>query len=189
MPVRRVTASSSPPSWSWAALDGPVNMIFSRESRTVDTQLAATLLETQPKHERAVTSFAHPRDGVLMLEAYCLNVVCRSCSDGSAPYSDPYLRMVVDIFDDRGVCIGTGYHDRIPESCITQCMALIVSQRVDTTFSSTPITYFLLVVESHGFAETCCERIGIGQTAHKTYGHVLDTLNIKREQRRKVILV
>ncbi|KAI4650311.1 uncharacterized protein J4E79_009580 [Alternaria viburni] len=189
MPVRRVTASSSPPSWSWASLDGPVNMIFSRESRTIDTQLAATVLEHQPKLERAVTSFAHIGDGVLMLEAYSLDVVCRSCSDGSAPYSDPYLRMVVEIFDERGVCIGTGYHDRIPENCNTQCMALIVSQRVNTNFSSTPITYFLLVVESHRFAETCYERIGIAQTADKTYGHVLDTLNIKPEQKRKVILV
>jgi len=189
MPVRRVTASFSAPSWSWASLDGPVNMIFSRESRMINTQLAATVLEHEPKLERAVTSFAHTGDGVLMLEAYCLDVVCRSCSDGSAPYSDPYLRMVVDIFDERGVCIGTGYHDRIPESCITQCTALIVSQRVDTTFSSTPITYFLLVVESHRFAETCYERIGIGHTADKTYGHVLDTLDIKFEQKRKVILV
>ncbi|KAI4960897.1 hypothetical protein J4E86_002523 [Alternaria arbusti] len=189
MPLRRATAVSSPPSWSWASLDGPVNMMFSRESRAMTTQLAATVLEHQPKLERAVTSFAHTGDSFLMLEAYCLNVVCRSCSDGSAPYSDPYLRMVVDIFDERGVCIGTGYHDRIPESCIAQCTALIVSQRVDTTFNNTPITYFLLVVESRRFAETCYERIGIGQTADKTYGHVLDTLDIKPEQKRKVILV
>lgn len=164
-------------------------MIFSRESRTVATQLAATVLQHRPKLQRAVVPVAHTEDGVLVLEAYCLNVVCRSSSDGSAPYSDPYLRMVIDIFDERGICVGTGYHDRIPESCITQCMALIVSQRVHATFSSTPITYFLLVVESQRFAEICYERIGIGQTADKTYGHVLDTLVIEPEQKRKVMLV
>jgi elongation factor P--beta-lysine ligase len=121
MPVRLTNAACKPPSWSWASLDGPVNMIFDRGSTNITTDLTAKVLRYQPHPKRASSAFAHAEDDVLMLEASCFNVFCRSSSNGGAPYSGPYLRMVIDIFDDRGICIGTGYLDRIPESTNARC--------------------------------------------------------------------
>ncbi|KAG9191334.1 hypothetical protein G6011_09422 [Alternaria panax] len=189
MPVRPTTAASSVPSWSWASLDGPVSMIFSRESRTITTELTATTLESQLHFQRKIPDFVHTNHNVIALKAYCFNVICRSSSSGDAPYSDPYLRMVIDTFDERGVFIGTGYLDRIPESRTIRCRAVVVSQRVEAKFSSTPISYFLLVKESRRFPDTCYERIGVGQTADRIYGHVLDTLNITSGNKRNIFIV
>jgi hypothetical protein len=50
------------------------------------------------------------------------------------------------------------------------------------------ITYFLLVKESSRFVNTRYEQLGIGQTADKIYGHVLDTLNIQLSHKQKVLL-
>jgi hypothetical protein len=108
-----------------------------------------------------------------MLDAFCFNSVTRSSSTGTAPYSDLYLRMVIDIWDERGICVGTGYLDRIPGHTSTRCMAVVVAHRVELSLGHTPITYFLLVKE----------------TADKVYGHVLNTLDLKPAYKRKVILV
>jgi hypothetical protein len=189
MPVRSTTTASNAPSWSWASLDGPVNMIFSRASRNLTTELTATVLENRSELQRAFPAFVHAENDVMMLDALCFSAVCQSSSSGDAPYSDPYLRIVVGIFDERGICIGTGYLDRIPESTTSTCHAVVVSQRLDPDLGHTPITYFLLVKESNRFAETCYERIGIGQTADKIYGHILDTLNIEQGHKRRLLLV
>jgi hypothetical protein len=102
-------------------------MIFDRGSTNITTDLTAKVLRYQPHPERASSTFTHAEDDVLMLEASCFNVLCRSSSYGDAPYSDPYLRMVIDIFDNRGICIGTGYLNQIPESTNARCQAVVVS--------------------------------------------------------------
>lgn len=188
MPARKPSATSNAPSWSWASLDGPVSMLFSLGSSNMPSDLAAQILDCQPDPLRASLCSAHNYDDILMMNALCINVTCRSSSNGDAPYSDPYLRMVIDIFDERGICIGTGYLDRISESNIIQCKAIVVSQRLELSLSHVPITYFLLVMES-SCADACHQRVGIGQTADRIYGHVLNTLNLKPEGKQRIIIV
>jgi hypothetical protein len=69
-------------SWSWASLGGPVSMPFSRESRNMPTDLTAQILECQPDPRRASFHRAHVHDDFLVLDAFCINVTCRSSSNG-----------------------------------------------------------------------------------------------------------
>ena len=190
------------PSWSWASLGGPVRMLFPAVSEPKKTDFDAKVVGTELEYRRDDRSiFLGPEKGKMNIEAHYVDVWCRSSSKGHAPYSDPYLRMTLDVFDTEGVFCGTGYYDRIPPDHTFKSTALVISSRVTllgterTHFDrgdrvSAPLrrvsTYFLLVREVE---EGIYQRTGVGQTIDDTHGFPGRLLNFKNTARKCFNLV
>lgn len=84
-------------------------MMYNRDSRTVPSDLDAEVLEASvyPSEESEV--FTHGKGAEMTLNAYIFPIWFRCSSKGVAPYSDLYLHMVLDIFDEQGIFVGTRY--------------------------------------------------------------------------------
>jgi hypothetical protein len=172
------------PSWSWASLGGPVKMIYGHNSCAMTTQFDAEIQHGLNEIDSKNQDFTTPSSLEITLNAYSFIAWCRSSSNGNAPYSDPYLRMVVDIFNEQGVFVGTGYLDKTPQDNVIQCTAIVVSCRRDHDFGSQPVTYFLLVERFDGDDKaTIWTRLGIGQTTDTTHGHNSETLYLENSQK------
>jgi hypothetical protein len=177
-------AMTQAPSWSWASLDCPVKAIYPGESHIHSFKYKAELIDTSVYLSDEYGTFAHGESAEISFNAHCFNVWCRSCSPGHAPYSDPYLRMVLDIFDDNGVFVGTGYSDRLPEKNTFQCTAMVVSQMVIDTVDKKLVTYFLLVKDMGDYTA----RIGIGHNVDAIHGRVSTTLQLETCDKKQFLL-
>lgn len=207
------------PTWSWAAHCGPVKMVFPMVSEPRPSSFDAEVLQTILEPVMPGSSFLHVMRAEIVLEAHCLDVWCRSSSNGHAPYSDPYLKMTLDVFNDEGAFIGTGHYDKLPLQTIFQSVALIVSSRetspnmemvhVDHTrhgrgTSSNSLhgervtkisrtkrltTYFLLIHGTSSNAKGSYERVGIGQTTDDTHGYPGQCIESQGLSKRRITLV
>jgi hypothetical protein len=168
------------PSWSWMSLGRPVNMIYGMDFDMSHSSYEAVFVA-------AISSLRWDTEvlGRLELKAYHFDVWCRSSSDGCAPYSDPYLRMVVDIFDTGGMFIGTGYWDRLPGTPSAQATAIVVCQRHDASLGTSPITNFLLVEDKGDHFV----RIGIGHTVDALHGRGTTCLDLEKCEPKDFLLL
>jgi hypothetical protein len=121
---------------------------------------------------------------LLRLDAFHFEVGCQSSSDGRAPYSDLYLRMVIDVFDKEGFFIGTGYWDRLSKTLRAQATAIVVCRRDDLSLGDDPITNFLLVEEKGDHFV----RVGIGHTVNALRERVSTLLELKKCERKVFLL-
>jgi hypothetical protein len=161
-------------------------MIYDRDSETMTTQFDAEIQHGIDEINTESQDFTTHNSLSITMNAYSFVAWCRSSSNGNAPYSDPYLRMVVDIFNEKGVFIGTGYLDKTPQDNVIQCTAIVVSCRRDKNKNpgSQPVTYFLLVERLDGDDKaTTWTRLGIGQTTDTTHGHNSETLCLENSQK------
>lgn len=99
--LSKTTYKDKAPSWSWASHGGPVAMMFPPNARIRVTKFSAEIIRLN--HVSDKSPFFGDRKATVQLRAYGIRVWCRSSADGHAPYSDPYLRMAVDIFDEDGI--------------------------------------------------------------------------------------
>ena len=186
--VARQTSTPQAPSWSWASLGGPIGVIYCRASYTQSSDFDAEVVDASVYlTEEDDDVFAHGESAEITLNASYFNVWCRSSSKGHAPYSDPYLRKFIDIFDGRGIFIGTGYWDRLPDEQVIQSTAVVVSQRVDEALNATPtapITTFLLVKDKGDYTA----RTGVGHTGDEMHGRVSTALDLAKCDRKQFLL-
>jgi hypothetical protein len=161
--------STVAPSWSWGSRRGPVRMLFDPLDYYTTSHMNKRGRDYMAKfHKKGDTE-------AFTIEAYHTQLRCVSSCASQAPYDDPDLRRIINIFDKTGDLVGTGYWDRPPEAVSMDCTILIMMQRVDSsrdgilywTRDEFPvdlrITYFLLVVQvgdEHGCKRW--ERVGIG---------------------------
>lgn len=178
------------PSWSWASIDGPVKMLFSKSSKQMKLQNEAQLLDARislPKND----PYSRVLAASLLLDACCIEVWQKG-SHSLPPFNDSFLARVLEIYDSNGIMIGTGYLDCLEDSSkesLNHALAVVISQRLDPTLSSDPITYFLLVVHSMNEGEPAYRRIGIGQTADPYRGTVIKKDIIMGAPRREVLII
>jgi hypothetical protein len=180
----RQESATQAPSWSWASLGGPVGWKYGSKTYVRSLPLEMKISEATVFHSEETDIFTHGEGAELTIDAYCFTVWCRSSSTGHAPYSDPYLTMIIDIFDERGIFVGTGHWDRSPDNPIIQCTAIVVCQQVDEVFGETPIISFLLAKDMGGHII----RTGIGHTADEMYGRVSDVLDLEKLDRKQFLL-
>jgi hypothetical protein len=54
-------------------------------------------------------------------------------SHGNPPYNNSSLKLIIDIYDQQGMSIGTGHLDTfIDGNPVRQCEALAISERIDS---------------------------------------------------------
>jgi hypothetical protein len=173
------------PSWSWACLDGPVDLIFSSTTERTGSIFDAEIVDTRiacAKQDR----FGIVQEAAITISALTKNVFYRG-SRGVAPYDDDELDLIIDILDETGLRIGTGYLDHLDEIAKAQPIsqdlptapsllaegyregkAIWISERKEKTDANTHIViYFLLVVPTSPnkwLQRDCFKRIGIGHT-------------------------
>lgn len=180
----RQTDSWLAPTWSWASLGAAIKMMYGRHSRPIHSEYEAQLVDIRASPS-GDNPFGEISSASMTLDAVHFEVRCISSSAGEVEYGSAYLHMVLDVFNESGAFIGTGYWDRIPEQTEKSCTAIIVGQRQDRHFSETAVTYFLLA-ERH---ETFFRRIGIGQTADIVYGYVTSTLDLASCDRSQFVMI
>jgi hypothetical protein len=165
------------PSWSWASLEGPVqNLYESTSTHMSDSPLPpAEIVRAEATLMEPSNPFAAIKSGCLKLYAFCSKVWCKT-AHGSQPFNDPYLALILDIYDSDGVMFAMGYRDFLRPSLgevIEECLAVVISQRSDQNFGPNPVTYFLLVVPvsaSDNEVIQSYERVGVGHTADSHTG-------------------
>jgi hypothetical protein len=163
------------PTWSWAYRMAPSQMLFSVESRPTETPLQANVLSAP--HSMSKNMNPAGPEVEMTLSALCGHVWLKR-SHGLPPYNDPYLALVVDVYDSNGLMLGTGYLDSLGISMpndLEPSLAVVISQRVGPPYGSSPVTYFLLVKRAaHPTRDLeCFERIGIAQTADPFHGSLV----------------
>lgn len=183
------------PTWSWAARHGPIQWLYWQSlSSTQDPYMA----EVQDTHVvvNAGDEFGRVNAGHLILDAYTKPVWYKA-TQGDPPFNDPYLSLVLDIFDTDGLPLGTGYLDDPAERFTpAKLTAMIVMQRwIDVDDNSNnlernaeAVTYFLLI-ELTGERENEYRRVGIGYTFDKLIGKSVSNNVFKDCERQKVKLV
>jgi hypothetical protein len=154
------------PLWSWASHGGPVAMLFPANAEMRLAEANAEIISLDATFGE--NEFMGTHEATLQLRAHGMKVWCRSSADGHAPYSDPYLRMAVDIFDEDGIFTGTGRLDAVPHQSPFSCIALVIccDNHGDSGEGQSDTAYLLLVQVSKG----CAERIGAGRTIDDTHG-------------------
>jgi hypothetical protein len=171
------------PSWSWASLGGPLEMVYDPWLDIQPSAFDAQLIDCSSIPSLGSDVFGPIQSAHLVLDAYYFTVWCRSSSNGSAPYSDPYLCMVIDIFDEKGIFIGTGYWDRMPDEPSIQVTAIVVCKRLDVTVGD-PVTNFLLTKDMGDYTA----RIGIGRTVDPLRMEGTTALELERCGRKRFLL-
>ncbi|KAE9365807.1 HET-domain-containing protein, partial [Stipitochalara longipes BDJ] len=151
------------PSWSWAQLTGPIEHLFSPKCERIESRFDLKILEycNDIKTRNEGRETIH-RDA-LSVVGYKINVWSKS-SHGDPPYNNPGLKLIVDIYDEKGMPLGTGYLDAfIGEEPIRYCTALAVSARQNLAPKNGPKLVFLLVEPVDENAQVY-RRIGLGQS-------------------------
>jgi Heterokaryon incompatibility protein (HET) len=146
------------PSWSWAQLTGPVHHLLGLRSARIpgkyDVKVHGVSLSGQDDNTLG--------DARLSVIGYT-SLVWTKSSHGNPPYNNPSLKLIVDIYDQQGMPIGTGHLDTfMGGDTIRQCVALAISERLDPDISERPWLLFLLIEPVDGQINVY-RRIGIGQ--------------------------
>lgn len=151
------------PSWSWAQLTGPILHLFSPTSSRVPSKYDLKISNTVRDNFANSEDTKAVKDTALPIVGFTAPVWMKS-SHGNPPYNNPSLKLIVDIYDQRGMPIGTGYLDTfIDENPVRPCEALAISERLDIEVSDKPWIFFLLIERVDEQAKVY-RRIGIGQT-------------------------
>ncbi|KAL3418456.1 HET domain-containing protein [Phlyctema vagabunda] len=170
------------PSWSWASLEGPVqNLYESTSTHMSDSPIppARIVRAEATLTEPSGNPFAAIKSSRLQIYALCTKVWCKT-AQGSRPFNDPYLALILDIYGSDGIMFAMGYRDSLKPilgDTIEKSLAVVISQRSDQHLGPTPITYFLLVVPVGGSGDEVnpsYERIGIGHTADSHTGTLFE---------------
>ncbi len=167
------------PSWSWAQLNGPILHLFSPTSSRVPSKYDLKISNSARNNFAESENTKLVRDTELAVEGFTGAVWIKG-SHGNPPYNNPSLKLIVDIYDQHGMPIGTGFLDMlIDENPIRPCEALAISQRSDKEVVSDPWLSFLMI-EPVDEQPKVYRRIGVGQTLepfHRTLfdgSHVFD---------------
>ncbi len=173
------------PSWSWACLDGSVDLMFDHTTERTLSSYDAEILDCHTSHagnnEFGIVKEARITMRVLMKDVRC------SGSRGDGPFNDRDLDLIVDILDEYGELVGTGYLDRLDEKSVLgdddlleteseledeqMVKAIWISERkLKVDLGELDVVYFLLVVpvvDLTGGLDPLpkrFERIGVGHT-------------------------
>jgi len=219
------------PSWSWAQLTGPVRQMYSSTSirQTHPNDVEVIDVDVTPATSTDFTKTVVLSSGSdtlfkivdstsgdalgtvvsaqLVVQGLMTSVWIKG-SHGNPPYNNPSLKLILDIFNNQGLPVGTGYLDMLVDDKPTMpCVALAISARRDfysKKATQLPITYFLLleeVLEVEEFRDTPplltstnsgsrkYKRIGIGQTFDPFQGVHFDTDLFQESQREEIVLV
>lgn len=162
-------------------------MLISETSINAPIKLGATISDVQVTLAGAAI-YGSITSGFLRLRGRCGRLWCKS-SYGLPPYNDPYLRLVLDMFDDEGRMVGTGYRDMISESEENPVAleTVVIHERVDPQLSPLSILYYLLI-EPTGKANEY-KRIGIGHTIDRTAGMIFGTESFEKWESREIVMV
>lgn len=178
------------PSWSWAALRGPMQMIYDTDSRPVQNSLSIVVHEAE-----VVAKSANPLGAIskafLTVDACCDDVWYQG-SHGEPPFNDSYLALVLNVYNAKGIMIGTGFLDFLGDSMngtLQHALAVVISQRIGAKEDAKPVTYFLLVERVGDGEEDRYRRIGIGQTNDLYYGLVMEQDTFVDKERRRLTLL
>ncbi|KAH6642262.1 heterokaryon incompatibility protein-domain-containing protein [Boeremia exigua] len=178
--------TSLTPTWSWVATYGPKKQIYDLDSRASDSQHEATIAGSSvvaPSSNNFIISSSSDSVCIELVASY-FTPNCISNSNASHDYGTPYLRQVLEIVNDLGAFIGTGYLDTLDEivddTSSTDWTAIIICQRVHPKLGF--VTYFLIV---QPIREGVYRRVGIGQTADTVYGYATNTLDLESLQRKR----
>ncbi|KAF4627167.1 hypothetical protein G7Y89_g10992 [Cudoniella acicularis] len=168
------------PTWSWAARRGPIQWLYLRSSSSTHDPYMAEIQKTDVVLQNPENEFGVVQAGHLYLDAYTKPVWYRT-SHGDPPFNDPYLSVVLDIFDTDGLPLGTGYLDDLADSATpAKLTAMVVTQRrmdigdngSDSEGDAHEIIYFLLI-KMTGIRENEYRRVGIGYTFDSLIGEVV----------------
>ncbi|KAH8666054.1 heterokaryon incompatibility protein-domain-containing protein [Tricladium varicosporioides] len=173
------------PSWSWACLDGSVDLIFDPTTRRTFSAYDAVIINAWTtctgKNEFGMVKEANIEMRVLMKDVQCSG--CR----GDGPYDDSDLELIVNILDEYGELMGTGYLDSLePRSASRDTHTLnqdleqdgqemvkaiwISERRSKVDLGAPEVVYFLLVIpvwdstSSINHLGMTFKRVGIGHT-------------------------
>lgn len=165
------------PTWSWASISGQTKLLCSSLSHIVDNWLQAHLVDSRVELRSEDARFASIREAYLRLTAVCIPVWCDG-SNGAPPYNDPYLRSMLNIHNDDGVLIGTGYQDSFDsDGSIRECFAIVLCERLgEPNFNGQGVVFFILAKEvkqspvvlkeeEDSVPRPVYRRVGVGKTA------------------------
>ena len=163
------------PSWSWAAMPGPVAMLFplqilQQPTYPVDHILDATIIQCQ-----VALSSDDPlgpiSSGNLLVRGITKPIWYKS-SHGDPPFNDSYLKLVLDVFDEGGIPIGTGYLDLCTSNDTGQRKSLALAIKVfqEEEIKGHPHVLYFLLIEPTGASPNEYRRVGIGITADRLLG-------------------
>ena len=178
------------PTWSWASTLARMKLLPSPLSTVKNNELKANFVSPRPIPESESFLLGRIVEAGLTMNAICATVWCKG-SDGPTPFNDPFLKIVLNIFDDRGVMIGTGYQDDIDaDGDVSQCIAVFICERDEPELNAA-VVFFLLLAEAKDSkpGRELYQRIGIGQTADPYKGGVVSYGAFKESERRDITIV
>lgn len=181
---------SGAPSWSWASIGGPIEMLSDGGTRLENPSVDLTLIQFSAYPDKEMsnnsTTVVFAR---LLADAYCFRVWCQCRAKDLPPYNDHFLRMVIDIFDENGNQVGTGYWDEPDKPDIQQCTAVVICQRVEEISGVSPVTYFLLTETRFFDKYPYKKRIWIGYTLECSQGRVFGGFDFEGRSREHVRII
>jgi len=151
------------PSWSWAQLTGPVEHLFDPNCERIESRFDLKIVEYCDAITSQIECEQITHRAGLSVVGHKLNVWTKS-SHGDPPYNNPGLKLILDIYDKKGMPLGTGYLDTfMGEEPIRYCTALAISARQNLPPKSGTKLVFLLVEPVDEDAQVY-RRIGLGQS-------------------------
>jgi hypothetical protein len=175
------------PSWSWAASKRPVLQLHAPTSRQLPSRYDLQILNLESGC--VGDPFGVIKSARLSVLAYITSLWIKS-SHGSLPYNSPYLKLVLDIYNDQGLPVGTGYLDEQPDdSSIRQCKVLAISEQVDEKLDADKTVLYLLLVEEVEDTVGQYRRVGIGQTLDPFLPQIFDARIFEEQKAHFITLV